>query len=67
MTCVWESETLYTTDKKGSQRQWKAEVHDLGGGSHGVRRIFGQVDGKLSKMERIWGGPTKPPPGSRQS
>ena len=53
MTCVWESETLYTTDKKGSQRQWKAEVHDLGGGSHGVRRIFGQVDGKLQTSEKI--------------
>ena len=53
MTLVWESETLYTTDKKGSQRQWKVEVHDLGGGSHGVRRIFGQVDGKLQTSEKI--------------
>lgn len=52
MSLVWKSETLYTTDKKGSQRQWNVEVHDLGGGSYGVRRIFGQVDGKLQTSEK---------------
>jgi len=53
MTRVWESETLYTTDKKGSRRQWTVEVHDLGQGSYGVRRIFGQVDGKMQTSEKI--------------
>lgn len=53
MTHVWESETLYTTDKKGSRRQWTVEVHDLGGGSYGVRRIFGQVGGKMQTSEKI--------------
>ena len=53
MTVVWNSETLYTTDKKGSQRQWTVEVHDLGQGSYGVRRIFGQVGGKLQTSEKV--------------
>ena len=50
---VWESDTLYTTDKKGSGRQWKVEVLDLGDGTYGVTRTFGQVDGKLQVSQKI--------------
>ena len=53
MPVIWESDTLYTTDKKGSQRQWKAEVHDHGQDNYGVRRIFGQVGGKLQTSEKL--------------
>ena len=53
MSLLWQSDTLYTTDKKGSQRQWTVEVYDLGDGTYGVRRIFGQVDGKLQTSQKI--------------
>ena len=50
---VWKSDILYSTDKKGSQKQWVVEVHDLGGESYGVRRTFGQVGGKMQTSEKI--------------
>ena len=49
---IWDSEIIYTTDKKGSQRQWKVEVHSRED-HFVVRRIFGQVDGKLQVTEKV--------------
>ena len=53
MDIIWKSETLYTTDKKGSKRQWTVEVRSVGDDSYAVRRIFGQVDGKMQTSEKI--------------
>ena len=53
MTIVWRSDTLYTMDKKGNKREWTTEVRAVDDGSYGIRRIFGQVGGKLQTSEKI--------------
>lgn len=50
---VWKSDIIYSTDKKGSQRQWQVEVRAWRDGTYGVARIFGQVDGKLQTSQKI--------------